>query len=198
MNVLLAGSELFGAYAEQLGNAQRLDASARNEVLGKIARHLLESPRGGFLASHDATHEIVQEVSLGGKSAGYYALAGRTGGYVLVDGKTTLGQLKLYYSNASGNLGVEVKDPLTKRAAILDVGGSPFSQGVSPTPKFRGNGVIRQQLLIGATASGLTLESMNGIGSKGVLEPNSGVLLSYDGQSITVSLNEATGLASLP
>jgi len=124
--------------------------------------------------------------------------AGRTGGYVLVDGKTTLGQLKLYYSNASGNLGVEVKDPLTKRAAILDVGGSPFSQGVSPTPKFRGNGVIRQQLLIGATASGLTLESMNGIGSKGVLEPNSGVLLGYGGQSVTVSLNEATGLVSLP
>lgn len=124
--------------------------------------------------------------------------ASRTGGYVLVDGKTTLGQLKLYYSNASGNSVLAVKDPLTKRAAILDVGGSPFSQGVSPTPEFRGGGVIRQQLLIGATASGLTLESMNGIGNKGVLEPNSGVLLGYGGQSVTVSLNEATGLVSLP
>ena len=81
MNRLLAGSDLFGAYAEQLGNAQRLDVSARDEVLGKIARHLLESPRGGFLGAFDASHEIVQEVTLGGKSLGYYALAGRAGGY---------------------------------------------------------------------------------------------------------------------
>lgn len=124
--------------------------------------------------------------------------ARRTGGYVLVDGKSTPGRLMLYYSDASGNSGVKVKDPLTKRAAILDVTGSPFSRGVTLTPEFIGGGLARQQLLIGATAAGLTLESMNGIGTKSALQANSRVLLRYRDQSVAVSVNAVTGLVSLP
>ena len=121
--------------------------------------------------------------------------ASRTGSYVLVDGKSPTGQLGLYNSDSSGNLNSAINDPLTKRAAILDVSGSPFSRGVSLTPQFRAGGSARPQLLIGP---GLTqMQGFDGT-SEGALQPNSGVLLSYGGQSITVSLNEATGLVSLP
>lgn len=121
--------------------------------------------------------------------------ANRTGGYVLVDGKSTAGQLSLYNSDSSGNLSSAINDPLTKRAAILNVRGSPFSLGVTLMPQFRAGGSAQPQLLIGP---GLTqMRGFNG-GSEGVLQPNSGVLLSYGGQSITVNLNEATGLVSLP
>lgn len=121
--------------------------------------------------------------------------ANRTGGYVLVDGKSTAGQLSLYNSDSSGNLSSAINDPLTKRAAILNVRGSPFSLGVTLTPQFRAGGSAQPQLLIGP---GLTqMRGFNG-SSEGALQPNSGVLLSYGGQSITVSLNEKTGLVSLP
>jgi prepilin-type N-terminal cleavage/methylation domain-containing protein len=123
--------------------------------------------------------------------------ASRTGSYVLVDGKSATGQIRLYNSDSSGNLSSAINDPLTKRAAILDVSGSPFSRGVLLTPQFRAGGSARPQLLIG---SGLTqMQGFDGAAvNKGTLQPNSGVLLSYGGQSITVSLNEVTGLVSLP
>lgn len=122
--------------------------------------------------------------------------ASRTGGYVLVDGSTA-GQLTLHNSDATGNLVSAIDDPLTKRAAILDISGSPFSQGVSPTPQFKAGGSPWTQLLIGP---GMTqLQAFDGATvNKGVLQPDSGVLLGFGGQSITVSLNEATGLVSLP
>ena len=123
--------------------------------------------------------------------------ASRTGGYVLVDGRTVIGRLSLHNSDATGNLISAIDDPLTKRAAILDIGGSPFSQGVLPAPQFNAGGSPWTQLLIGP---GMTqLQAFDGVTvNRGVLQSNSGVLLSYGGQSITVSLNEATGLASLP
>lgn len=122
--------------------------------------------------------------------------ASRTGSYVLVDG-TTAGQLKLYYSDASASSVSAIDDPLIKRAAILDISGSPFSQGVTPTPQFKAGGSAWTQLLIGPGLA--QLQAFDGVTvNKGALEPDSGVLLSYGGQSITVSLNEATGLASLP
>lgn len=127
--------------------------------------------------------------------------ASRTGGYVLVDGRTTTGQLALYYSNASAQMpptaGTSaINDPLTKRAAVLDVSGSPFSRGVSLAPQFRVGVVAWPQLLIGPGLS--QLQVFDGIPNKGLLAANSGVLLSYGGQSITVSINEVTGLVSLP
>lgn len=123
--------------------------------------------------------------------------ASRTGGFVLVDGKSTPGQLKLYYSDSNGNSISAIDDPLTKRAAILDVGNSAFSQGVLLTPQFRAGGSPWTQLLIGPGVP--QLQAFDGAGSnKGSLEANSGVLLGFGGQSRTVSVNEATGLVSLP
>lgn len=123
--------------------------------------------------------------------------ASRTGGYVLVDGRTVIGRLSLHNSDATGNLISAIDDPLTKRAAILDISGSPFSQGVLPAPQFNAGGSAWTQLLIGP---GMTqLQAFDGVTvNRGVLQSNSGVLLSYGGQSLTVSLNEATGLTSLP
>ena len=127
--------------------------------------------------------------------------ASRTGTYVLVDGKSATGQatgqIRLYNSDSSGNLSSAINDPLTKRAAILDVSGSPFSRDVSLAPQFRAGGSAWPQLLIGPGLSQLQVFDGAAV-NKGALQPNSGVLLSYGGQSITVSLNEATGLVSLP
>lgn len=128
--------------------------------------------------------------------------ARRTGGYVLVDGLSTTGQLQLFISNAIASVpptaGTSaISDPLTKRAAKLNVTDSPFSQGVSLTPQFRANGVIRPQLLIGP---GLTqLQGADGPTLvQGLLQANSGVLLSYGAQNVTVSINQLTGLVTLP
>ena len=127
-----------------------------------------------------------------------YALsvAKPAGSYVLVDGSAA-GQLSLYNSDSSGNLISAINDPLTKRAAILSVSSSPFSLSVILAPQFRAGGSAWPQLLIGPGLS--QLQAFDGATvNKGALQPNSGVLLSYGGQSITVSLNEATGLVSLP
>lgn len=123
--------------------------------------------------------------------------ARRTGGYVLVDGKTTAGLITLYYANASASPGSVINDPLTKRAAILNVNANPFSQGVTLTPQFRAGGQARPQLLIGPGLS--QMQGFDGPSNgQGALQANSGVVLSYGAQSITVSLHEVTGRVSLP
>lgn len=123
--------------------------------------------------------------------------ARRTGGYVLVDGKTTAGRLKLYYSNSSANLTTAINDPLTKRTLDLNVSSSAFSQGVTLTPQFRAGGLANKQLLIGP---GLTqIQGFDGIGiNQGTLQANSGVLLTLGSKSVTVSINQITGLVTLP
>ncbi len=128
--------------------------------------------------------------------------ARRTSGYVLVDGKTTPGQLRLYYSNASAQLppttGTSVvNDPLTKRAAVLNVNSNPYSQGVTLTAQFRAGGSAWTQLLIGP---GLTqLRGFDGASTdKGALQTNSNVLLAYGLQSSAVSVDSVTGLVSAP
>jgi Tfp pilus assembly protein FimT len=133
-----------------------------------------------------------------------YALseAKRTGGYVLVDGKTTVGRLKLYYSNSSANFPPtagtsSINDPLTKRAMDLNLASSPFSQGVTLTPQFRAGGNAQTQLLVGPGVS--QMQGFNGAGAnQGPLQANSGVLLSLGSQSVLVSLNQTTGLVTLP
>jgi prepilin-type N-terminal cleavage/methylation domain-containing protein len=128
--------------------------------------------------------------------------AKRTGGYVLVDGKTTSGQLKLFYSSSTAQVPptvgtAVVNDPLTKRAAVLDVTGSAFSRGVALLPQFRAGGQIRPQLLIGPGVS--PLQGFDGVGNNfGVLQANSSVTLSYGSQSVVVGINELTGLVTLP
>ncbi len=127
--------------------------------------------------------------------------AGRTGRYVQVDGKTTPGHLKLYYSNANAGrppaAGTSViNDPLTKRATDLDVTGNAFSSGVALTPKFMAGGITYEQLLIGPGSP--QLQVFDGSSNKGALQTGSGILLTYGTRSVTVSINEVTGRVTLP
>ncbi len=122
--------------------------------------------------------------------------AKRTGGYVLVDGKSTAARLKLYYSNSSANLTTAINDPLTKRTLDLNVANSAFSQGVTLTPKFMQGSVGYPQLLIGPGLS--QLQVFDGTLNKGPLQANSGVLLTLGSQSVMVSINQTTGLVTLP
>lgn len=128
--------------------------------------------------------------------------ARRTSGYVLVDGRSNAGRLALYHSNANAETppaaGTSaVNDPLTKRAAVLDLGGSAFSGGVSLTPQFRAGGSAWTQLLIGPGVS--QLQGFDGASvNKGALQANSGVLLGHGGQSISVGIDAVTGLVTLP
>jgi type II secretory pathway pseudopilin PulG len=128
--------------------------------------------------------------------------ARRTGDYVLVDGRSTAGQLKLFNSNSSAQVPpafgtAAINDPLTRRAAVLDVGGSGFSQGVTLVPQFKAGGQAWQQLLIGPNAT--QLQGFDGaFANKGALQTNSNVLLSYGSQSITVSIDNVTGLVTSP
>ena len=106
-------------------------------------------------------------------------------------------QLKLYYSTISGNLTTAITDPLTKRTLDLNVTSSAFSQGVTLTPQFRAGGFARTQLLIAPNVT--QMWGFDGVGgNQGTLEANSGVLLSYGAQSVLVSVNQSTGLVTLP
>ena len=124
----------------------------------------------------------------------------RTNGYVLVDGKTTAGHLQLYYSDINANLGAAINDPLTKRSFDLNVTSSAFSQGVTLTPQFRGGGQVRALLLIDPTLSNMKAPTSigGGVGPGIALQANSDVLLTLGSQSILVSINEKTGLVTLP
>lgn len=124
----------------------------------------------------------------------------RTNGYVLVDGQTTAGRLKLYYSDINANLGAAINDPLTKRSSDLNVTSSAFSQGVTLTPQFRGGGQVRALLLIDPTLSNMKAPTSigGGVGPGIALQANSGVLLTLGSQSVTVSINQTTGLVTLP
>jgi prepilin-type N-terminal cleavage/methylation domain-containing protein len=126
--------------------------------------------------------------------------AKRTNGYVLVDGQTTAGRLKLYYSDINANLGAVINDPLTKRASDLNVTSSAFSQGVALTPQIRAGGQVRALLLIDPTQSNLKGLVSIGAGTGGglALQANSGVLLTLGSQSVLVSINQTTGLVTLP
>lgn len=126
-----------------------------------------------------------------------FSEAKRTGGYVLVDGKTASGRLRLYHSTNNANLTTAITDPLTKRTLDLNFNSSTFSQGVTLTPQFRANGDAQKQLLIGPGLS--QMQGFDGIGnSEGALQANSGALLRLGSQSALVSINEKTGLVTLP
>lgn len=120
--------------------------------------------------------------------------------YVLIDGKTNAGQLALYKSDVSANLTLAIDDPLNKkRPAIINVSNSAFSQGVTLTPQFRAGGNPQSQLLIDYATGVLRMQGFNGVGAaQGLLQANGGVLLSLGAQSVTVRINEVTGLVTLP
>ncbi|MDZ4213059.1 MAG: prepilin-type N-terminal cleavage/methylation domain-containing protein [Methylotenera sp.] len=117
--------------------------------------------------------------------------------YVLVDGRTATGILKLYYSDINANLSTAIIDPLTKRATNLNVTSNAFSQGVTLTPLFRAGGSARTQLLIAPNVT--KMWGFDGVaGVQGPLQANSGVLLTLGSQSVLVSVNQTTGLVTLP
>jgi prepilin-type N-terminal cleavage/methylation domain-containing protein len=118
--------------------------------------------------------------------------------YILIDGKTTPGTLKLYVSNSSAQINTSnaLTDPLTKRAAILDPNQNTLLQGITLTAQFKANSGIWRQLLIGPEPSPFTV--FDGNTNKGSLVAGSGIVLSLGGQSVTVPFNETTGLVNTP
>jgi prepilin-type N-terminal cleavage/methylation domain-containing protein len=124
--------------------------------------------------------------------------ARRTGGYVLVDAKTTAGRIRVVKSDATGaNLGA-VDDPITKQALDIDTAGSAFSGPVSMTARFMQGGTPYTQLLISPTTLPL-LQAFNGPGANmGALQPASGIVLALGASSVTVTINESTGFVAIP
>ncbi len=121
--------------------------------------------------------------------------ADRTGGYVLVDGQTVPGHLRVVNADASGVQLGAVNDPLTKTALDIDVAGSAFSQGVGMAVQFYQGGTPYAQLLVGP---GAQLKAFDGAAVKGPLEAGSGVVVSVNSASVTVAINEVTGRVTLP
>lgn len=128
--------------------------------------------------------------------------ARRTGKYVLVDGKTEAGKLSLYISTSTAQkpptAGTSaILDPLTKRAVNVNPDLNSLSSGVLLTPQFKGGGSPHLQLLIGPGAT--QFRAFDGASNDhGSLQSASGVLLTLGAQSLTVSINELTGLVTRP
>jgi prepilin-type N-terminal cleavage/methylation domain-containing protein len=120
--------------------------------------------------------------------------AHRTGGYVLVDG-TDPARVRIFHSDASGASLGSVTDPLTKRALDVDAAAPALPGKVTMTPKFFKGSTAYRQLLIGP---GTQLQAFDNGNNKGALDAGSGVVLTSDGQSVMVTLNEITGLVTIP
>jgi prepilin-type N-terminal cleavage/methylation domain-containing protein len=124
--------------------------------------------------------------------------------YVLVDGKTQPGVLRLYISDSQAQLPPtaltsELVDPFTKRGALANPATRTLSQGVQITPQFVAAGQAWGQLLIGPTASTFTAFDGAGAGnSKGNLESGSAVVLTLGAHSTMISFNHLTGLVTRP
>jgi prepilin-type N-terminal cleavage/methylation domain-containing protein len=122
--------------------------------------------------------------------------ARRTGGYILVDAKTTAGRLKVVNSDATGASLGAVNDPLTKRALDIDTAGSAFSGPVSMTARFMQGGTAYTQLLISPTTQ---LQVFDGPSANvGALQPGSGIVLALGAASVTVTINESTAFVAIP
>ncbi len=92
-----------------------------------------------------------------------------------------------------------LSDPLTKRALDVDTSGPAFSGQVSMAVRFMYGTTAYSRLLIGP---GTQLNVFDNVTPNpnlvGPLGPNSGVVLTLGPQSVTVALNEITGLVTLP
>jgi prepilin-type N-terminal cleavage/methylation domain-containing protein len=121
---------------------------------------------------------------------------GRSGAYILVDAKTAPGRLKVVTSDATGAVLSAVNDPLTKRALDIDIAGGALSGPVGTTPRFMQGGTAYSQLLIGPAGQ---LQVFDGPSTNmGVLQAGSGIVLSLGTASVTVTINESTGLVAIP
>ena len=149
-----------------------------------------------LLSSQDPKKLEVAAAHIGGALRFALGEANRSGGYVLVDAKSTPGQLKAFFSDSAGNPGAALVDPGTKRALVIDTAGSAFSANVGITPKFMRGGTAWAQLLIGP---GGQLQAFDGpSNNKGTLQAGSGIVVALGTQNLTVSVNEVTGFVALP
>jgi prepilin-type N-terminal cleavage/methylation domain-containing protein len=117
-----------------------------------------------------------------------------SGGYVLVDGSAR-GRLRVVRSDASGASLGAVTDPLSKRALEIDTSSPALSGQVSMTAQFFNDDRAHPQLLIGP---GMQLQAFNKGDRKGALDSGSGIVLTLGSQSLTVGVNETTGLVTFP
>jgi prepilin-type N-terminal cleavage/methylation domain-containing protein len=120
--------------------------------------------------------------------------AERTGGYILVDGSDS-GHLRIFHSNASADSVATVTDPLTKRPLDIDASSPALSGQVRMRARFFNDDKAYPQLLIGP---GTRLQAFNRGDKKGRLDAGSGIVLTLGSQSLTVGVNETTGLVTFP
>ena len=154
-----------------------------------------------LLSSQDPTKLDVAAAEVGNALRFAISEAERTGGYIWVDGSVS-GHLQVSQVVSSTSL-VAVTDPLTKRALDVDTSGPAFSGQVSMAPRFiQGGTAYTQLLIVGAgvvgPGTGTQLYVYQGSTLKGPLQAGSGVVLTLGPQSVTVALNEITGLVTLP
>ncbi len=142
---------------------------------------------------------------LAGEVAGVLRLAmseaRRTGKYVLVDGRSAPGSLRLYISNAYADIPpasgtAAVLDPLTRQAVNLTPSSNALFGNSTLEARFMASGAWGQLLIYpGATQ----LRAFDGAGSdQGALEAGSGVRLTGAAGVKLVAIQEITGLVSLP
>jgi prepilin-type N-terminal cleavage/methylation domain-containing protein len=119
--------------------------------------------------------------------------ANRTGGYLFVDASVQ-GRLRVFKSNASGAMLSAATDPLTKGVLQIDASASPWSGGITITPKFLQGGTPYKQLLVGP---GPQFQAFDAGINRGALQSGSGVTLTAGLASATVVI-EGSGRISAP
>ncbi len=126
----------------------------------------------------------------------------RNASCVWVDGSVS-GHLQVW-SGCTSSGWVVVSDPLTKRVLDIDTSGPAFSGQVSMAARFLVplNSTPYPRLFIIGPVTQLQLYVYDGAtptpNLKGPLGPGSGVVLTLGPQSVTVAVNETTGLVTLP
>ena len=122
--------------------------------------------------------------------------------YVLVDGKTEPGVLRLYVSTATAQVpptsGTSaLNDPLIRRAAVVQPALSSLTRDVTLEARFVGGGQAWGQLLVAPGAG--QFWAFDGVAtSRGALQANSKIVVSLGGKSVDVNFSELTGLVLRP
>ena len=158
-----------------------------------------------LLSSQNPTKLDVAAAEVGNALRFAFSEAGRVvgAGCVWVEGSVP-GHLWVFSSatcSSDPSGWVVVSDPLTKRALDVDTYGPAFSGQIGMAAQFfvYGNTTPYSRLLIGP---GTQLNVFDNVTPNpnlvGPLGPNSGVVLTLGPQSVTVALNEITGLVTLP
>ncbi len=152
-----------------------------------------------LLSSQNPTKLDVAAAEVGNALRFAFSEAGRVvgAGCVWVEGSVP-GHLWVFSSatcSSDPSGWVVVSDPLTKRALDVDASGPDFSGQVSMVPKFVTGGTPYKRLMIGPGTTQLRAYDGTNLGP---LEAGSGVVLTLGSQSVTVALNETTGLVTLP